>query len=81
MARKALQMKKTQPYQFNFVQFRNFFLLFLFLGKYNAVLFVLISDYPFSAQCSVSYRNQSIVLLCKANESFLYETKNYAEMS
>ena len=29
-----------------------------------------------SAQCCVSYRNQSFVLLCKTNDWFLYETKH-----
>ena len=34
----------------------------------------------FSTVMCVSYRNQSFVLLCKANEWFLYETQLLAEM-
>ena len=35
---------------------------------------------PISAQCCISYRNQSFDLQCKSNDWFLYRTQHWAEM-
>ena len=35
---------------------------------------------PFSAQCCISYRNQSFDLKCKSNNWFLREMQHWAEM-